>query len=60
MKVKKAIELLQSKKPTAQVYLNELDEQQYGLLQIKNREEENKVVLSNLSNVRPFQVLCKR
>lgn len=51
MKVKKAIELLQSKKPTAQVYLNELDEQQYGLLQIKNREEENKVVLSNLSNV---------
>lgn len=50
MKVKKTIELLQSKKPTAQVYWNELDEQ-YGLVQIENREEENKVVLSNLSNV---------
>lgn len=51
MKVKKAIELLQSKKPTAQVYWNEFIDEQYGLLQIENREKENKVVLSNLSNV---------
>lgn len=50
MKTKKAIKLLQNKKPTAQVYWNELDGQ-YGLVQIENREEENKVVLSNLSNV---------
>lgn len=50
MKVKKAIELLKNENPTAKVYWNELDGQ-YGLVQIENREEENKVVLSNLSNV---------
>lgn len=50
MKVKKTIELLKNENPTAKVYWGGLNEQDV-LIQIEYREDENRVVLSNLPYV---------
>lgn len=50
MKVKQIIELLENENPTAKVYWDGLNEQN-GLVEIEYREDENEVVLSNLSHV---------